>query len=139
MACFTISAVGALGVAVARHIVKHHEKKLAIEGKEQPVEKFGSDIKWSKKLAYLELTLGSGSVVLAAEHMIHGEVVPFPPFITAMSSPEDMAEMFHELGTVGVAMFAILVVAWGIGVLVADYIKYRKRKAAPIAKIEEAK
>ena len=139
MACFTVSAVAAIGVGVARHIVKHHENKLALANREKPVEKFGSDVKWSKKLAYLELMLGSGSLILAAEHMIHGEVTPYPPFITAMSDPEETAVMWSEIGTVGVAMLLILLAAWGIGVLVVDAIKYRKRKAAPQLNKAEAK
>ena len=128
MACFLVSATVGIGVSVARHIVKHHEKKLELEGKTQLPEKFGSDIKWSQKLAYLELTLFSGSFVLAIEHILHGEVVPFPPFLTAASNPADLAEMLTEMGTVGVAMLAILLVAWGVGVLIADYFKYKKRK-----------
>ena len=73
MACFLVSATVGIGVSVARHIVKHHEKKLELEGKTQLPEKFGSDIKWSQKLAYLELTLFSGSFLLAIEHILHGE------------------------------------------------------------------
>ena len=128
MACFLVSATVGIGVSVARHIVKHHEKKLELEGKTQLPEKFGSDIKWSQKLAYLELTLFSGSFLLAIEHILHGEVVPFPPFLTAASNPTDLAEMLTEMGTVGVAMLAILLVAWGVGVLIADYFKFKKRK-----------
>lgn len=128
MACFLVSATVGIGVSVARHIVKHHEKKLELEGKTQLPEKFGSDIKWSQKLAYLELTLFSGSFLLAIEHILHGEVVPFPPFLTAASNPADAAEMLTEMGTVGVAMLAILLVAWGVGVLIADYFKFKKRK-----------
>ena len=139
MACFLVSAAVGVGTAVARHVVKHYEKKLALEGKEPKVEKFGSDVKWSKKLAYLELVLFSGSFVLAAEHMIHGEVVPFPPFLTAAANPSDAAEMLTEMGTVGVTMLAILLVAWATGVFVVDLIKYRKRKAQTVLKEVEAK
>ena len=128
MACFLVSATVGIGVSVARHIVKHHENKLELEGKTQLPEKFGSDIKWSQKLAYLELTLFSGSFLLAIEHILHGEVVPFPPFLTAASNSADLAEMLTEMGTVGVAMLAILLVAWGVGVLIADYFKFKKRK-----------
>ena len=128
MACFLVSATVGIGVSVARHIVKHNEKKLELEGKTQLPEKFGSDIKWSQKLSYLELTLFSGSFLLAIEHILHGEVVPFPPFLTAASNPADLAEMLTEMGTVGVAMLAILLVAWGVGVLIADYFKFKKRK-----------
>ena len=128
MACFLVSATVGIGVSVARHIVKHHEKKLELEGKTQLPEKFGSDVKWSQKLAYLELTLFSGSFVLAIEHILHGEVVPFPPFLTAASNPADAAKMLTEMGTVGFAMLTILLVAWGVGVLIADYFKFKKRK-----------
>lgn len=128
MACFLVSATVGIGTAVARHIVKHHEKKLELEGRVQTPEKFGSDVKWSQKLSYLELTLFSGSFVLALEHILHGEVVPFPPFLTAASDPADTVEMLSEMGTVGVAMLGILVVAWAIGVFVVDYLKFKKRK-----------
>lgn len=128
MACFLVSATVGIGTAVARHIVKHHENKLELEGRVQVPEKFGSDVRWSKKLGYLELTLFSGSFVLALEHILHGEVVPFPPFLTAASDPADTAEMLTEMGTVGVAMLAILVVAWAVGVAIVDYFKFKKRK-----------
>ena len=128
MACFLVSATVGIGVAVARHIVKNHENKLELEGKTQLPEKFGSDVKWSQKLAYLELTLFSGSFLLAIEHILHGEVVPFPPFLTAASNPADAAEMLTEMGTIGVAMLAILLVAWGVGVAIVDYFKFKKRK-----------
>ena len=128
MACFLVSATVGVGAAVARHIVKHHENKLEIKKKTQLPEKFGSDVKWSQKLAYLELTLFSGSFVLALEHILHGEVVPFPPFLTAASNPADAAEMLTEMGTIGVAMLAILLVAWGAGVAIVDYFKFKKRK-----------
>ncbi len=128
MACFTVSAVAGVGAAIARYAVKHHEKKLELQGKEQIIEKFGSDVKWSKKLAYLELTLFSGSFVLAIEHILHGEIVPFPPFLTAALDPNSTAEMLHEISTVGVAMLAILFVSWAVGVFVVDLIKYEKRK-----------
>ena len=83
--------------------------------------------------AYLELTLGAGSIVLAGEHIFHGEVTPFPPFITAMADPADTAVMWQEIGTIGVGMFAILLVAWAAGVVIVDYMKYRARKGTKSA------
>ena len=138
MACFTVSAVAGIGVAIARHVVKRHEKKLELEGKTPEIEKFGSDIKWSKKLGYLELALFSGSFVLAIEHIIHGEIIPYPPFFTAAAEGKTL-EMLKEMGTVGVGMLGILLVTWIIGVLVFDWIKYKKRKAVPEVKKEGAK
>ena len=130
MACFTVSAVAAIGVGVARHIIKHHEKKnfdFKLDENKEP--KFGSEVKWSKKLGYLELLLWSGSFVLAGEHVIHGEVSPYPPFLTAAGEgSEAVREMLTEMGTVGVTMLLALAVAWGIGVLVVDLIKFKKHK-----------
>ena len=80
MGCFVVSAAFGVGVAISRHIVKHHEKKME-NAKEAPkIYKFGQDTKWSKKLAYLELMFLSGSFVLALEHIIHGELTFYPPF-----------------------------------------------------------
>lgn len=138
MACFVVSTTVGVGVAVARHVVKHREKKKELAGTAPKIEKFGSDTKWSKKLAYLELMLFAGSFVLAIEHIIHGEIVPFPPFFTAISEGEAIG-MLKEMGTIGVAMLGILVAVWGIGVLVSDYIKFKRRKALPEAKKEGAK
>lgn len=131
MACFVVSAVAAIGVGAAKYVVKHHEKKNELTVNEPKEYKFGSEVKWSKKLAYLELMLWSGSFVLAGEHVLHGEVSPYPPFLTAAGEgPEAVSEMLTEMGTVGVVMLAALVATWAIGVLVVDFIKYRKHKMA---------
>lgn len=130
MACFTISASAAIGVGVARYIVKHNEKKHELALTEPKQYKFGSDAKWSKKLGYLELALWTGSFILAGEHVIHGEVTPYPPFLTAAGEgSEAVSEMLHEMGTVGVGMLAAIVLGWAIGVLIFDLVKYRKHKA----------
>ena len=131
MACFVVSAVAAIGVGAAKYVVKHHEKKNELTVSEPKEYKFGSEVKWSKKLAYLELMLWSGSFVLAGEHVLHGEVSPYPPFLTAAGEgPEAVSEMLTEMGTVGVVMLAALVATWAVGVLVVDFIKYRKHKMA---------
>ena len=129
MACFLVSATAAIGVGIAKYAVKHHENKLALETREPKEYKFGSEVKWSKKLSYLEMTLWGGSFLLAIEHILHGEVTPFPPFLTAAGEGADAVnEMLMEMGTVGVTMFGLLVAAWAVGVFVVDYIKYRKHK-----------
>ena len=137
MACFIVSATAAIGVGITKYAVKHHENKFALERREEPKEyKFGSEIKWSKKLSYLEMTLWGGSFLLAIEHILHGEIVPYPPFLTAAGEgPDAVNEMLTEMGTVGVAMLAILVAAWAVGVFVCDFLKFRKHKQ----KVVEAK
>lgn len=138
MACFLVSATAAIGVGIAKYAVKHHENKFALETREEPKEyKFGSEVKWSKKLSYLEMTLWGGSFLLAIEHILHKEVVPYPPFLTAAGEGADAVnEMLTEMGTVGLTMLGVLVAAWAIGVVVVDFLKFRKHKKA---KLEEAK
>ena len=71
------------------------------------------------------VTLWGGSALLAFEHVWHGEVQPFFPFLTAMSNPEDTQEMLHEIATVGVSMAVLVTVIW-IGMCVtADMIVKR--------------
>ena len=83
--------------------------------------------------------LFAGAFVLAGEHILHGEVVPYPPFLTAAGEgPEAVSEMLTEMGTVGVVMVALIALAWGIGVVVADYIKYRRSHKKELT-VEEAK
>ena len=126
MACFLVTTAAAIGVGVARHVVKHTEKK-----KDETVlkEKFIT----SKELGALELTLLGGSFILAGEHVLHGEVTYRWPFLTAVSEgPEEALEMLKEMGTVGVAMLATLVVAWFVGVLLFKYIKKRKSKTVSL-------
>jgi hypothetical protein len=129
MACFLVSLGEAIIVGAAKHIVSYGEKKASVKPREQVQKvRFGSDIKWSKKLSYLEMMALGGSFLLAGEHVLHGEVVPYPPFLTAMTNPDDTVSMLNEIGTVGVTMAVCLTLVWGVGVLVADYLKYRSHK-----------
>jgi len=64
--------------------------------------------------------LWGGTALLALEHVWHGEVVPWPPFLTAMENPADIGPMLHEIATVGVAMAITVTAVWGIMVLVAE-------------------
>jgi hypothetical protein len=43
-------------------------------------------------------------ILLAFEHLWHGEIVPWPPFLTAMNNPADIAPMLHEIATIGIGM-----------------------------------
>ncbi|MBO4473187.1 MAG: hypothetical protein J5765_05195 [Clostridia bacterium] len=129
MACFLVSTVAAIGVTVAQKVaLKSEKKKAEVAEGEIKDYKFGCETKWSTRLKYLATTLYTGSFLLAGEHVLHGEVVPYPPFLTAAADAADAAEMLHEMSTVGVAMLALLVAAWGFGVFLWDFIKYRKHK-----------
>ena len=117
MACFLVSAAEALVVTVAAK---------TIEKKEKDTERI--TVPFSGKLKWLRNMLWGGSALLAFEHVWHGEVVPWFPFLTAASDPADAAEMLHEMATVGVAM-AVLVTAVWLGMLgFSAFIEKRARK-----------
>ena len=69
--------------------------------------------------------LWGGAILLAFEHIWHGEVVPWFPSLTAMADPGDAAEMFHEMATVGVCMALLITVVWFVMCKVADAIVKR--------------
>ena len=60
---------------------------------------------------------------MASEHIYHGEVVLYPPFLTAMRNPEDIPEMLHEMSTVGVGMAVLVTAVWAIAVGVSWALK----------------
>ncbi|MEM1514638.1 MAG: hypothetical protein QXT26_05390 [Thermoproteota archaeon] len=85
------------------------------------------------KLWILNTLLWGGAVLLALEHAWHGELVPWPPFLTAMTNPIDMPVMFYEIATIGTAMTAVTVAVWGI-ILTLSYFM-PKIVAAKVASI----
>jgi hypothetical protein len=129
MACFLVPVGEAIVTTIAQKVAEKKEKKDEAE----KTEKTG--IKWSRRLSWLNKMLWGGSIMLALEHVWHGEVVPWPPFLTAMEHPGEVAPMLHEMATVGVAMAVAVTAIWGIMILVAE-LKTRasaRIKAAPVS------
>ena len=110
MACFLVPAAEGIVTTVVSKSVKDKEEHLAkTEESKEVVER----IPFSEKLSWLNKMLFGGSALLAFEHVWHGEVVPYFPFLTAMNDPSDAAQMFHEMGTVGVSMAVVITLIWG--------------------------
>ena len=65
--------------------------------------------------------LWGGALLLAIEHIWHGEVVPWPPFLTAMQTPDEIPVMLGEMATIGVGMAVLVTAVWLVMTLVADY------------------
>lgn len=123
MACFLVSAAEAVAVSALK---KAEEKKEAKEEKDSETQKIS--IPMSEKLRWLSNLLWGGAALLAFEHVWHGEVVPWFPFLTAMSDPADTAEMLHEMSTVGVCMALLITAVWFAMCKVADCIVSRPAK-----------
>lgn len=123
MACFLVSAAEAAAVSALK---KAEENKEAKEEKDSETQKIS--IPMSEKLRWLSNLLWGGAALLAFEHVWHGEVVPWFPFLTAMRDPADTAEMLHEMSTVGVCMALLITAVWFAMCKVADYIVSRPAK-----------
>ena len=130
MACFLVPATEAVVTTVVRKVMEksqdHGETvKIRLDnGKMEVAEK----LPFARKLKWLTNLLWGGSALLAFEHLWHGEVVPWFPFLTAMSDPADKAEMLHEMATVGVTMAVIITVVWVCMLAVASVFEKRAKE-----------
>ncbi len=107
MACFLVPAAEAVVTTAARHILKKKENtQTTVDG-----------VPFSKQIGVLNTMLWGGSGLLAFEHLWHGEITPFFPFLTAAETPEGTAEMLHEMATNGVGMAVLVTVVWGAWVV----------------------
>ena len=136
MACFLVSAAEAVAVTIAGKIAEKKEKD---EDKKTEEKEFSvTGIPFSRKLKWLRNMLWGGSALLAFEHVWHGEVVPWFPFLTAAADPADAAEMLHEMATVGVTMAVLVTAAWLVMVGVSALIEKRARKSEAAKESEGA-
>lgn len=130
MACFLVPAAEAIVTTVAAKVIKSKEKEESVklslsDGSVQEATK----IKFSTKLGWLNKLLWGGSALLAFEHLWHGEVVPFFPFLTAVENGET-AEMLAEMGSAGVMMAVLVTVVW-VGMLAVSSVVEKRALYAP--------
>ena len=74
----------------------------------------GKKVPEKYRMNWLNSMMWGGVVMLAVEHIAHGEVVLYPPFLTA-GFPEVLPEMLK----VGVPMTLAIVLIWAVMVVVA--------------------
>ena len=124
MACFLVPATEAVVTTIITKVVEAREKKAGVEHVSDAELK---EVKtpFSKKMKWLNGLLWGGSVLLAFEHLWHGEITPFFPFLTAMADPAETADMLHEMATSGVAMAAVVTLVWGGVVIVSGVLEKR--------------
>ena len=92
MACFTATVVEAIAATAVKKTVEKNEKDT---GK----------IPFSGKLGWLTKMLWGGSALLAFEHVWHGEIVPWFPFLTGDN-------VLYEIATTGLTMCAAVTGVW---------------------------
>ncbi len=71
------------------------------------------------KIGWLNIMIWGGAIVLAVEHIAHGEVVLYPPFLTAMQTPAEIPVMLQEMATVGGTMTLAIIFIWIIMVTIS--------------------
>ena len=110
MACFIVPGAEAIIAAAASKIISVREEKGSAHSEENTV-------RLSEKIGWLAKLSGGGSALLAFEHLWHGEISPFFPFLTAAADPEETSIMLHEMATVGTSMALLITAVW-IGMIV---------------------
>ncbi len=108
MACFVVPTAEAIVTTIAK-------KKIDKNGETKNP--------FLKKMNWLNNMLWGGSALLAFEHVWHGEVTPWFPFLTNAINPADAAEMLREMATSGVAMAALVTAVWAGLVVFANTIE----------------
>lgn len=126
MACFLVPAAEAVITKVIETVEEKREVSISTDDNDSE----DRGIPMSRKLKWLTWMLVGGAILLMFEHVWHGEVVPYPPFLTAMSNPEDTSEMLHEMATVGVTMAVLVTAVWTGMCIAADSILKRSRRTA---------
>ncbi len=116
MACFIVPTAEAI---VTTLIQKSSDKK----AKKKKVEIRNPFL---KRMNWLNTMLWGGSALLAFEHIWHGEITPWFPFLTNAANPADAAVMLREMATSGVAMAVLVTAVWAGIAMVAGAIEKRQ-------------
>lgn len=109
MACFLVPTTEAIVTTVVKKVADKHSE--------------GEQNMFICRMNWLNNMLWGGSALLAFEHIWHGEVVPFFPFLTAAVNETQRAEMLYEMATSGVAMAVVVTVVWAVMVIAARHIE----------------
>lgn len=134
MACLLVPAAEAIVVNIAAKSIEKKEReteKVSVSFDGANVET-AHKISFSRKLKWLSWLQLSGCILLAFEHIWHGEIVPWFPFLTAMGDPADKIEMLHEMATVGVTMAVVTTVVWVAMLAVTHVIEKRATEELPV-------
>ncbi len=119
MACFLAPMTLAIVMTIVQLLTRH------------------SNLSHKLKLSAFNAMLWGGVALLAAEHVFHGEITAFAPYLTAMSSPADTAVMMAEIASIGGAMTLAISGTW-MGMLAVTTLMTKrvavKDRLSPISK-----
>ena len=131
MACFLAVTAEALAVTALKKRAEKVEKSAppaaALHSEDAAQQNSSARIPWSVKLAWLEKLLWGGAFLLCIEHIWHGEIVPWPPCLTAVSSPGDLLAVLREIVVVGGSMALCVTAVWLTASMAADWLLRRSQ------------
>jgi hypothetical protein len=81
---------------------------------------FRKKIPAALKISWLNIMLWGGVVMLIVDHIANGELVFYPPFITAMQNPAGITVMLQEVAVIGGLMTIAIVLVWIILVAITS-------------------
>ena len=102
MACFAAPAAEAVVTTIVKRKIGENSKL--------------SQNPFFKRIGWLNNMLWGGSVLLAFEHIWHGEIVPFFPFLTG-------TDVLREIATSGTAMAVLVTAVWAVMAMAANSIE----------------
>ena len=70
---------------------------------------FAKKIPEKYHIEWLNVMIWGGVLALLVEHVWHGEIVPWFPFLTAMGSPDDTAAMLTEMAQIGIPILLTII------------------------------
>ncbi|MCR5282870.1 MAG: hypothetical protein K6E18_05825 [Lachnospiraceae bacterium] len=130
MACFLVPATEAIVTTIVKKAVEAKEQPAAVESSTNALGEESVKIPFSAKMGWLNKMLWGGSALLAFEHVWHGELAPYFPFLTAAETAEGARTMLHEMATTGTLMAALVTLTWAGMVVISN--KMEKKTEIPI-------
>lgn len=127
MACVVVPMVEAVITTITTKVVESKE----LSANAHSEGECSGHLPFSGKLKWLNNMLWGGSALLVFEHVWHGEIAPFFPFLTGASDPASLAEMLQEMSTAGVGMSLIVTAVWLGMVAVTSAIEKKSLKQQP--------
>lgn len=132
MGCFLVPAAEAVITTVATKVLQGKESTpetvhISLDG---VTSTEAVKIPFSQKLKWLNKLLWGGSALLAFEHVWHGEVTPWFPFLTAAGNPTEAAEMLNEMATAGISMTLLVTAVWGVMLVASSMMEKKAVKSA---------
>lgn len=125
MACFLVPAVQAVAVTTATKLIERKVKSGAYRPEQVQAKR-----RLLRQLTWLSNLLWGGVALLAFEHLWHGEITPWFPFLTAATEPSEIPVMLHEMATIGVTMAVLVSLAWGGAIWATNAIRRRQQAQA---------